>query len=388
MGGGTGGSAGGVGGRGGTTGAGGVTAGTGGSGRGGTTGAGGVGTGAGGTDRHRHRHRRNGHRHRGRGHRHRATGAAGTGDTGAGGTTGTGTGDAGTTGTGTGAGGTSGTTGRGRIRPPASGGGGCACDVGDTRRAVRRARCSSGSSRCSAFAGARLAAAGDRGEGVHARRCERARGCGRRAGAGARGRCLRRATPPPPATDLPDGSGGLRRAVPRRLRGPMNCGGCGIPCAAGRLCGGGVCQCPSGMARLQRRLHDGGGRGRLRRRRHGGARRCSSRPRRARTGRPTAAHRGDQRKRRRDRRRHVDRRRPGTASAARSTRWAGTILSMLSAADRDTAHPAAVRRRRRALRLRPHPDRRQRLRDGSLHARRDGERHRRMASFSIARDMM
>jgi len=28
---------------------------------------------------------------------------------------------------------------------------------------------------------------------------------------------------------------------------PLNCGGCGIPCAAGQSCGGGVCQCPSGM---------------------------------------------------------------------------------------------------------------------------------------------
>jgi glucosylceramidase len=28
---------------------------------------------------------------------------------------------------------------------------------------------------------------------------------------------------------------------------PMNCGGCGIPCSAGQICQGGVCQCESGM---------------------------------------------------------------------------------------------------------------------------------------------
>jgi glucosylceramidase len=29
---------------------------------------------------------------------------------------------------------------------------------------------------------------------------------------------------------------------------PMNCGGCGIPCAAGQMCAAGVCQCPPGLS--------------------------------------------------------------------------------------------------------------------------------------------
>ena len=49
-------------------------------------------------------------------------------------------------------------------------------------------------------------------------------------------------------------------------------------------------------------------------------------------------------------------------------------LSMLSETDRDAALQPAVRRRRGALRVRAHPDRGDRLRDRSLHARRDARR--------------
>ena len=67
-----------------------------------------------------------------------------------------------------------------------------------------------------------------------------------------------------------------------------------------------------------------------------------------------------------------------------------SYLSMLSDADRDTRARPALRRGRGAVRVRPDPDRGERLRDRSLHGRRGRERHRRPAGqpSRSTRDMM
>ena len=80
------------------------------------------------------------------------------------------------------------------------------------------------------------------------------------------------------------------------------------------------------------------------------------------------------------------RRRPGAASAARSTRPGWDALNDPQRRRAGPRDQAALRReRRRALRLRPHPDRRERLRHESLHAERDAD-DTTMTNFSIARD--
>ena len=175
-----------------------------------------------------------------------------------------------------------------------------------------------------------------------------------------------------------------RASTSRRI--PTNCGGCGIPCFAGQTLPGGRLSvrlrarspATATCAAAGRRRATSCERGKP-------ARRWSPR-RPARTGRPDGQlDGGHERNRRRHRRRHRHGADLGGLRRRLQRDWAGATSRCSATPTGTRAHRPALRRRRRALRLRPHPDRGQRLRDRSLHRRRGGERHRRAAGQLLDR---